>query len=271
MSVDEKKLSLLKKRQRLGETKLENILIRVMKGQKTVLGRAKTVDVLTSLVGANIFLKPSSAADMAEFKAWVDKLYNFGLHYVDTTPPEHVKLMSDIVQEKVMGFVSKMGDDIKDDALKIVSDGVKQDLLPYDISKQLIQQLDISQTRAKAIARTETMRASNTASFLQAKENGNTHFVVDNREEACEECVDEYEGQVFTIGEDDGELPPLHVNCACVAVYFNNQDDASEWSDQLQTENKDQRIEIEDKQGFPIPTDGTGQYPNTPEPKGKST
>ena len=104
------------------------------------------------------------------------------------------------------------------------------------------------------------MRSSNAASFAQAQTDGSTHFVVDNRGEACEECRDEFEGDVFSMDETD-KLPPVHPNCACVPVYFNDKNSASEWSDSLQQENLDLRQNLEDK-GLSVKSDGTSSYTN---------
>jgi hypothetical protein len=113
---------------------------------------------------------------------------------------------------------------------------------------------------AERIARTETMRASNAGSYLQAKQDGATHFVIDNRAEACSECQDEYEGEVFTIDQDD-MMPPLHPNCACVPVYFFDNSEASEWADQLSSDKEDVRSDL-DEQGHEVKSDGTSQWTN---------
>jgi hypothetical protein len=84
------------------------------------------------------------------------------------------------------------------------------------------------------------MRATNSAAYIQAASEGKQFWTVDNRDEACETCVDEYEGMVFPI-EDTASLPPLHPNCACVPEFFMEEQEAQDWANDLQSENESLR------------------------------
>ena len=47
---------------------------------------------------------------------------------------------------------------------------------------------------------------------------GYKSFIVDFTNEACEECVGDYQNKVFDIDDVDN-LPPHHPNCMCVAIF----------------------------------------------------
>ena len=91
-----------------------------------------------------------------------------------------------------------------------------------DLAKKLNERLDdFDKTRCRTIARTETMRASNLANHIQAKENGAMSYTVHCEDGACEACIETYgenEDVIFDINDTD-DFPCLHPNCRCTPRY----------------------------------------------------
>ena len=236
---------------------LEGIILKAEKGLKATSEMGK----ISSFGRINIFLLPEHAAKMAEFDSNTAKMFNFGIKFVNKIPDSAVKELEQAMVQSSNGIVSKLGDDIRDKALQTINDGIQQSKLPTEISQDLQQQLQISRARADTIARTETMRASHSASFAQARRDNMSHWTVDSRAEACEECQDTYDGTIYTMDETD-DLPPLHPNCACIPVFSDNIEDAQSDADSLSEYNNQQRQDLIDS-GVTINKDGTSQHLNT--------
>jgi len=77
---------------------------------------------------------------------------------------------------------------------------------------------DMEKKRAEIIARTGHTEVNNLAQAQKYKEKGFQSFTVVSTSEACDDCVDTYDGVVFSIDDTD-MLPPLHPHCMCVAVF----------------------------------------------------
>ena len=237
------------------------ILISILTSQRRGIKNARSPDKLTELASLNIFTKPSSQADRLAFLDLIDKAFNFGINYGIGKDNVVAKGLSDIAISSSDKFLSKLGNDIRTEALDIISRGLKDpDVTFNDMKDQLINVLDIKESRANSIARTEVARSANSASYIQAKQEGAMYYTVDNRAEACEICQDKFEGQTFPISDTDS-LPPEHPNCACVPVYFRMEDEANNWNDRIASENEDIRQRLED-QGKDIKPDGTSNFTN---------
>ena len=72
-----------------------------------------------------------------------------------------------------------------------------------------------------AIARTETMRASNLSDYVNAKLNmGARSYSVLSDPACCPKCAKIYKyGTVWFYIEDMEYFPPLHTNCRCTTAY----------------------------------------------------
>jgi SPP1 gp7 family putative phage head morphogenesis protein len=235
------------------------LLLQMLEQGKKVIG--KDMGKISAFGQINIFLLPNNADKMTEFNQNIAKMFNFGVKFTEKTPSGTVKALEQAMVQSSNGIVSKLGEDIRTQSLDIINKGIKESKLPQDIAKDLQTALDMKKARAETIARTETMRSAHSASFAQAKRDGYTHWLVDSRAEACTECQDEYDGQVYTI-DDTSSLPPLHPNCACIPVYFFDEGEATGYANNLTEYNQSQRTELEDK-GITINKDGTSQNLNT--------
>ena len=82
------------------------------------------------------------------------------------------ELVKGVISENTMHYVTRMGDDMKNNLRRIFVDSYNQKMAPREIAKKLQKEVQgLSKTRAMAIARTETMRASNLSNYVNAKLN----------------------------------------------------------------------------------------------------
>lgn len=225
------------------------------------LSKIKTVEQAKVFSTINIFNTTSALEKLIPYQNNIGKIFTFGIKFTSKEPSGTVLQMEEAVKQSAMQFVTKMGEDLKKQAGDIVAGGLKNGLDRNEVVNQLEQNLNITRARANSIARTETMRAANAGSYGQAIRDGQQFYIVDARAEACQECQDEYDGEVFDI-TDSASMPPLHPNCACIPVYFNTKEEAQGWADNISSDNQDIREIITDK-GKTIPEDGTGSESNT--------
>jgi hypothetical protein len=132
------------------------------------------------------------------------------------------ELVKGVIAENTMHYVTRMGDDMKNQLRKIAIDGYNQKLAPRELAKKLQAEVQgLSKTRAMAIARTETMRASNLANYVNAKLNmGAKSYKVNSAHDCCPKCVEIFKhgSQWFDI-DDLTYFPPIHPHCGCVPAY----------------------------------------------------
>jgi SPP1 gp7 family putative phage head morphogenesis protein len=106
---------------------------------------------------------------------------------------------------------------------RVLADGLARGDGPYAIARAMTNRVDaVGRTRARLIARTETIRAHHVAT-IQEYRNADVLNVVIKAEwltagdgNVCPECA-ALEGQVFELDEIE-PLIPLHPNCRCVAI-----------------------------------------------------
>ena len=125
-------------------------------------------------------------------------------------------------------LIVNVGEDIKQGVRDIVKEGYNQNLSQNEIAENISSKIEtIGNTRAKVIARTEIARTATVSDYIINKERGATNFVVECRSTRCPECEEEYCDSSETGGDvefdidDIDKLPPLHPNCRCVAMFYN--------------------------------------------------
>lgn len=137
----------------------------------------------------------------------------------------NAEIIKGVISENTMHYVTNMGEDLKQQMRKIAVESYNQKLAPREIAKRLSKEIDgMTKTRAKVIARTETMRGGNLANYAQAKQKGATAFRVMSDEGLCELCEEIYHDGDYQGPDnetwypiDSGHLmPPAHPNCRCV-------------------------------------------------------
>jgi SPP1 gp7 family putative phage head morphogenesis protein len=114
-------------------------------------------------------------------------------------------------QGAFLGVTEEMSKQIR----RVVSEDLLRDEPNYKITKDILKVIeDIGESRARTIARTETMTAVNTGAMDQYKASGveRVEWVGAVDAQSCEDC-DELDGKVWDI--DEAPVPPLHPNCRC--------------------------------------------------------
>lgn len=100
-----------------------------------------------------------------------------------------------------------------------LSHGIAEGLHPNRIARDIADDIDISLTRARTLARTEIISAHSEASLNEYEESGiegveiEAEFTTSGDDAVCPEC-EELEGEVFAIEEARGMIP-VHPNCRC--------------------------------------------------------
>lgn len=229
-------------------------------------GENPIMDVYNAMwlyVNLNMFFKEKYADKMAMYTRNTARAAVEGIKWSQTGTPMKYSVQQQLValiNENSMKYVTKLGDDIK----VALTTELKQSVLKGETVSEsvgrLTKVLNGNASRAKTIVRTETMRAANSASYAQALSENKGYYVVDSRAEACVICKRQYIGKVFDIN-DRTAMPPLHPNCACIPVFFDNMKDAKAWAGVIESDINKQVEQIE-KSGVVIPKDGTGRNSN---------
>lgn len=150
------------------------------------------------------------------------------------------ELVKGVISENTMHYVTRMGDDMKNNLRKIAVESYNQKLPPGELAKKLQKEVQgLSKSRAQAIARTETMRASNLSNYVNAKMNmGAKSYKVISASGCCDRCDKTYKnGKVWFDIDDMTYFPPLHPNCRCVAAYSTKTADKNNGKSNLSEDN----------------------------------
>ena len=139
----------------------------------------------------------------------------------------NAEIVKGTMAEACMTMVTNVGEDIKTHLRQIAVESYNQRNTPRQTAKMIGDKIDsLSKTRCQAIARTETCRAANIASYLNAKEMGAKSYSVICNKGCCDYCQKAYGNDksggvgdvVFDI-ENTDNLPPFHPNCRCTPVW----------------------------------------------------
>ena len=238
MAIDEKKLGAIKKKNASIIKKLSKLLIFEYDRYGIKISKARSLEMLIALAASNIFNTKEGQVTMQTFNGLIQQAFINGIKYQGGAKTTLTTQYSEVLSDTAASFVTKLGETLKTETLALIQSGTADpDKQFSDIVKDVQELLDNKTYEATRIVRTETMRATNSAAYIQAKSEGKQYWTVDNRDEACELCVDEYEGIVFTMDQTEW-LPPLHPNCACVPEFFNEEQEAQDWTNELQSENE---------------------------------
>lgn len=107
---------------------------------------------------------------------------------------------------------------------RVLTDGFVEGVGPYEMARRLNDRVDaIAITRARTLARTETIRTANIAATDRYEQAGvqRVEVLVANDDRTCEICRPK-DGGVLTVAEARGEDGPLyHPSCRCtIAPYM---------------------------------------------------
>ena len=242
MPIDEKKLNAIKKKNAQIIKKLSNLLTVEQKKYGIQISKAKNLEMLSALASSNIYNTAEGQVMMQTYNGLIQQAFINGIKYQGGSKTALTTQYSEVLSDTASSFVTKLGETLKKETLALIQQGTADPEMNFNDIRQSVQDLLDNKTyEATRIVRTETMRATNSAAYIQARSEGKQYWTVDNRDEACEVCVAEFEGQVFEMDKDEAMLPPVHPNCACVPEFHMEEQEAQDWADQLQSENEDLR------------------------------
>lgn len=212
--------------------------------------------ILRAMINRGFIVTDQHQDDLTRFKQNIGRAFELGLNGGQQSPPAVMSIIQTTMVDSVMNYVTRMDTDMKRELGQILSDGYSNRMMPRDIVRQMTDRIGINESRAGMIARTETMRSSNMASWAQNKAEGAKYFIVDHRAAACKHCIKLFRKRVFKIDEAK-YIPPIHPSCACVPVYFYTKADAQEYLSRVRRRN-DAEAKLLREQGYKLPGDGTG-------------
>jgi SPP1 gp7 family putative phage head morphogenesis protein len=134
----------------------------------------------------------------------------------------HRSVYRELSHKYTMGYVTRMGDDMKEQLQDILAKNMDKGLGWQETAKDMAENVDgMTRERAIKIARTESVRAKNLGQWAEHKEMGYKYFEVLPHSTACKKCKEAYTGVVFPMtGKFTVMLPPLHPNCRCATRYY---------------------------------------------------
>lgn len=205
-----------------------------------------------------IFFNDSNLTNMQRYLKNIEKAVakgsNSPLVGPGLTQASRAKVL-DMVKQASLDQLMNLQNGVVRDIADTLQRGIANNLTPNQISQQLQQQFNLHKNRANMIARTETQRAVNMTRYAQGVQNGAKYFVVQNRAAACKYCYAKYEGEIFDI-TDTFAVPPLHVNCRCIAAFFKTLDEAGEYATREMNVNTKVRNTLLE-QGYDLSPQGT--------------
>jgi len=133
------------------------------------------------------------------------------------------------IQDNFIQSMENVTNDMADDIVSVLREGVVLGLGVEQISKQISKEVGISRTRARTVARTETMRAFNSGLIQQYRKAGVigvrilAEWLTAGDALVCPICNEfasrdnGYGPGIWKLDDIEGEIP-AHPNCRCVAI-----------------------------------------------------
>lgn len=142
--------------------------------------------------------------------SWISAAFNRPIH------ADRIALIFTRAYADLSGITEVMSAQIS----RILAQGLAEGRGPMALAREMVKRVDkIGITRARVLARTETIRAHADASLNSYREaevegvNVMAEWATAGDDAVCPECQ-ELEGREFTIAKADGMLP-IHPNCRC--------------------------------------------------------
>jgi len=196
-----------------------------VRGDITATGqRAKNMEEFVESIGVYTNVNPlTSTKHLDQTNKVVQGITeSFDAGYKGQGIGGHRSVYREISQKYTMGYVTRMGDDMKDQLRGILAKNLDKGLGWQETARDMTKNVDgMTRKRAVMIARTESVRAKNLGQWAEHKEMGYKYFEVLPHSTACKRCKKAYIGVVFPMtGKFTVMLPPLHPNCRCAARFY---------------------------------------------------
>jgi SPP1 gp7 family putative phage head morphogenesis protein len=141
---------------------------------------------------------------------------------------------ADFVAQRSYDELAGIDADMAASMQEIIQQGLLDGLSPQQIARQLDQELDIGRTRARVLARTETIAAHADASLDSYEEAGvggvtaDVEFATAGDDAVCPQCQ-ELSGETYSIDEAR-DVIPVHPNCRCAWLPVIAAEEAADWN-----------------------------------------
>lgn len=262
----EKRIRTLLKKIRTITERQANILQSIINDASRGIPRNITDEELQVLTTQNIFETPKAQEKLIEYRINMNKIFLAGLAFaVFDRKSKLVQGLQDTATQSSMRYINELGNRFKNETSELIRNASQKGMPAADMRNMLQEFYQKKSWEADRIVRTETMRAANIGAYSQAKREGATYYAIDGRAEFCEECQDVAENGPYPI-DDTENIPPLHPNCACVPVFYKDEEEAINDQEYLNNQIDKQRTVLENE-GFTIPSDGTGAQVNKTPPE----
>jgi len=262
----EKRIKTLLNKVRTLTERQANILRSIINDAIRGISRNLTSEEMVILATRNIFETEKSQDKLKPYKDNIGILFLAGMSFAQFDRPSNVvQIMKDTAIQSSMRFVNELGNRYKMEASELMRNASQRGMPATDMRQILKDFYNKKAWEADRIVRTETMRAANIGAYAQARREGATHYAIDGRAEFCAFCRNTSNKGPYPI-DDTGHIPPLHPNCACIAIFYRDEEEAIKDQDYLNSQITKQRTILE-KEGFTIPEDGTGKQVNKNKPE----
>jgi hypothetical protein len=182
---------------------------------------AMDLDVWVGKLRGNIVKKDSTTKTQVKKTSLLQNMMDSSKYKPPLPKGGHQELVKGVISECTMHNLN-MSEDTKIKLRKIAVESYDKKLAPRDIAKEMTSQIDdLSIKHAQLIARTETMRAANLSSYINAKLNMHARsFTVHSDPDCCPLCAKAYDygNIVFSMDQND-MIPPIHDECGCVPLF----------------------------------------------------
>ena len=115
----------------------------------------------------------------------------------------------------------KRQDELKNQLIRVITNSAVLGQDHKRVARDLSKRLGVSLSDSRRLVRTETIRVLNSACINKAIERGYEYYRVLLEVDACDECLSEYEGKLFSL--KGGNPPPLHPHCRCCIIVEMNE------------------------------------------------
>nr|WP_302578260.1 hypothetical protein [Methanobrevibacter arboriphilus] len=205
-----------------------------------ILQKQTTYEGIYALLTVNLFKTIEAKELLLEYEKTLTKIFTKTIT-LQGGKTQTIARLAPIFNENSTQYLTKYGDTVAKQINTIINEGITQKTPPNKITNNIQALLKNQRWEAERIVRTETMRAVNTASYLQAQKEGKKYYNTDPRAEACKYCQTVHANGPYPI-ENTNYIPTLHPHCACLAVYYYNLEEAQQdreyMTDQIQKQRK---------------------------------
>lgn len=192
---------------------MEDIRIDVVRRSKNVKDLNEWLYELGLYTDVNVFVNGEKMTEAAAIIQSIAKTVDM----VGMPPGSNPEIVKGVISESCMNYVTKLGEDMKIELKKTMIEAYNKQLAPADRANLMSERVKaLSNSRAKVIARTETMRAANLTNLITARDIGAKSYIVKCDPRVCPKCLEFYgDGSIVFSIDDTEHYPPFHPNCRC--------------------------------------------------------